>query len=90
MINGLSSGSLIKYINMKFLNEIKLLFLLAFITQTSLGVNNTINYGESPDDCKKQLTIMVTYHKQKAYDSAAKSWHGNHLGKKNVGMAQNT
>ena len=74
MINGLSSGSLIKYINMKFLNEIKLLFLLAFITQTSLGVNNTINYGESPDDCKKQLTIMVTYHKQKAYDSAAKSW----------------
>ena len=74
MTSGLLSGSLIKYINMKFSNRIELFFLLAFITQTSLGVNNTINYGESPDDCKKQLTIMVTYHKQKAYDSAAKSW----------------
>ena len=59
---------------MKFLNKIKLFFLSIFITQTALGVNNTINYGESPDDCKKQLTIMVTYHKRKAYDSAAKSW----------------
>ena len=74
MISGLLSVSLIKYINMKFSNRIKLFFLLAFMTQIALGVNNTINYGESPDDCKKQLTIMVTYHKQKAYDSAAKSW----------------
>lgn len=59
---------------MKILTKIKYLFILVFITQNSLRANNTIYYGESPDDCKKQLTIMVTYHKQKAYESAAKSW----------------
>tara|TARA_B110000211_G_scaffold233620_1_gene300360 strand:- start:163 stop:1497 length:1335 start_codon:yes stop_codon:yes gene_type:complete len=59
---------------MTIAQRIQFLLLLAFTTQTALGQNNTINYGESADDCKKQLTIMVTYHKQKAYDSAAKSW----------------
>ena len=59
---------------MTFLKRTHFLLLLAFISQIALGQNNTINYGESPDDCKKQLTIMVTYHKQKDYNSAAKSW----------------
>jgi tetratricopeptide (TPR) repeat protein len=34
----------------------------------------TGNYGENPDACKKNLSIMLTYYKQKAYDDAARSF----------------
>lgn len=33
-----------------------------------------VNYGENPDKCKKDLTIMLTYYKQKRYEDAARSW----------------
>jgi tetratricopeptide (TPR) repeat protein len=59
---------------MTIAQKLQFCFLLVLTYQISFAQDNTINYGESPDDCKKQLTIMVTYHKQKAYDSAAKYW----------------
>lgn len=34
----------------------------------------TENYGENPDECKKNLSIMLTYYKQKAYEDAARSF----------------
>ncbi|MBI35407.1 MAG: hypothetical protein CMP67_08595 [Flavobacteriales bacterium] len=33
-----------------------------------------VNYGENPEECKKNLTIMQTYYKQKAYEDAARSY----------------
>lgn len=59
---------------MTIVQKIQITLLLAFSTFVGNAQINRINYGETPDDCKKQLTIMVTYHKQKAYESAAKSW----------------
>lgn len=32
------------------------------------------NYGDNPDECKKALTTMTIYSKQKAYDDAARSF----------------
>lgn len=36
--------------------------------------DSNINYGDQPDECKKKLTILVTYYKQKKYESALPSW----------------
>ena len=33
-----------------------------------------VNYGENPEECKKNLTIMLTYYKQKAYEDAIRSF----------------
>ncbi len=33
-----------------------------------------VNYGENPEECKKNLTIMQTYYKQKAYEDAIRSY----------------
>lgn len=33
-----------------------------------------VNYGESPDDCKKNLQIMLVYYNQKSYEDAARSF----------------
>ena len=33
-----------------------------------------VNYGENPDECKNNLTIMQTYYNQKAYEDAARSY----------------
>lgn len=54
----------------------RFLLISIFLLSSFVGNSqvNRVNYGESPDDCKKQLTIMVTYHKQKDYEGASKSW----------------
>ncbi len=44
--------------------------------QNSVGAqkNKEVNYGQNPDECKNNLTIMQTYYKQKAYEDAARSF----------------
>jgi tetratricopeptide (TPR) repeat protein len=59
---------------MTIAQKFQITLLLAFSTSIGSAQINRVNYGEAPDECKKQLTIMVTYHKQKAYESALKSW----------------
>lgn len=49
--------------------------LLAFLISLSSQAQQTdVNYGENPDECKKNLTIMLTYYKQKSYRDAARTW----------------
>ncbi len=51
-------------------------FLLALLISLSTNAQHKseVNYGENPDDCKKNLQIMLIYYKQKAYEDAARSF----------------
>ena len=50
------------------------LLLMLLISFASRAQQTEINYGENPDECKKNLTIMLTYYKQKSYTDAARTW----------------
>jgi tetratricopeptide (TPR) repeat protein len=55
-------------------NTMKKIILLTLILISSLGYTQDANYGENPEECKKKLTIMMAYYKQKAYSDALASW----------------
>lgn len=50
------------------------LLLILLISLSSRAQQTEINFGENPDECKKNLTIMLTYYKQKSYTDAARTW----------------
>ena len=50
------------------------LLLALLISFSSQAQQTEINYGENPNECKKNLTIMLTYYKQKSYKDAARTW----------------
>lgn len=70
MINGSLNGNLNN--TMKNISYFLLVILLSgtFYSQSQ----ETENYGENPDACKKNLSIMLTYYKQKAIEDAARSF----------------
>ena len=45
-----------------------------FMTLCFSSMAQEANYGENPEECKKNLTIMQTYYKQKAYEDAVRSY----------------
>ncbi len=50
-------------------------FLIIILCFSSIAQESKeVNYGENPEECKKNLTIMQTYYKQKAYEDAARSY----------------
>ena len=53
---------------------IKVTFLFMTLCFSSMAQEaKEVNYGENPEECKKNLTIMQTYYKQKAYEDAVRS-----------------
>ncbi len=57
-------------------NIINAVILLITVSLSTIAQENKeVNYGENPDQCKNNLTIMQTYYKQKAYEDAARSYN---------------
>lgn len=73
MISGLLNENFNNRI-MQIIKNITLVFTLLFGLTASAQQPASVNYGEDPDKCKKDLTIMLTYYKQKRYEDAARSW----------------
>ena len=70
------NGSLNENFNKEMKNIIKTIILLTILSLHSNAQNaKNVNYGENPEECKKNLTIMQTYYKQKAYDDASRSYN---------------
>jgi tetratricopeptide (TPR) repeat protein len=75
------NGSLNENFNNYMKNIISTLILLIIVSISSIAQENkSVNYGENPDECKKNLTIMQTYYKQKAYVDAARTYRKCLLG----------
>ena len=69
------NGSLSENFNNHMKNIIKTIaFLIAFSFTSIAQEKKEVNFGENPEECKKNLTIMQTYYKQKAYEDAARSY----------------
>lgn len=52
----------------------QLIFTLVLLLSTSSLIGQDAIYGENPEKCKKKMTIMTAYYKQKAYKDAMSSW----------------
>jgi tetratricopeptide (TPR) repeat protein len=71
----MTSGSLNENFNNYMKNIKNTVILLFMISFSSLAQESKeVNFGVNPDECKKNLTIMQTYYKQKAYEDAARSY----------------
>lgn len=60
---------------MKRLSNFLLAITLSCTSLLSIAQDDKkVNYGENEEECKKNLTIMLTYYKQKSYEDAARSF----------------